>query len=71
MFKINLRKLLFDRELNQSDLHRMTGVRYNTINAYYHGYVKRMNVTDLVKICDALKCPLSELIGYEPGDKDN
>lgn len=71
MIKINLRQLLFDREMSQADLWRLTGgkktgVRYNTINAYYHGYVKRMNVKDLVKICDALGCELKDLIEYTP-----
>jgi putative transcriptional regulator len=71
MFKINLRKLLFDKELNQSDLHRKTGIRYNTINAYYHGYVKRANIADLIKICDVLECSLSELMEYDPENKNN
>lgn len=74
MIKINLRQLLFDKEMNISDLHRKTGgneggVRYNTLLAYYHGYVKRMNIKDLIKICDALNCKLSELLEYIP-DKD-
>lgn len=66
----NLRKLLFERNMNQSDLHRKTGIRYNTINAYFHGYIKRMNVEDLIKICDALNCKLSELIEYDPKIKN-
>lgn len=69
MLKIHLRKLLFDREMNQSDLHRLTGIRYNTINMYFHGFIKRMNVNDLAKICDVLECTLSELIEYTPKRK--
>lgn len=67
--KFNLKRLLFERDMKQIDLHRMTGIRYETIGAYYHGYVKRMNVKDLEKICDALQCSLYELIEYEPDKK--
>jgi putative transcriptional regulator len=66
MLKFNLKKLLFDRDMNMSDLHRKSGVRYNTINAYYHGYIKRMNVADLVKLCETLNCKLSGIIEYVP-----
>lgn len=74
MLNINLRKLLFDKDWNISDLYRATGgdidgVRYNTLLAYYHGYIKRMNVKDIVKICDALDCKLSDLIEYIPDKK--
>jgi putative transcriptional regulator len=62
--KFNLPQLLLDRKMNQSDLKRKTNIRFGTINAYYHGYIRRMNVEDIHKICDALGCDLSELIEY-------
>jgi DNA-binding Xre family transcriptional regulator len=71
MFKINVRQLASDKDWNISDLWRATGidkndrVDYNTLILYWHGYIKRMNVKDLIKICDALHCDLSELIEYE------
>lgn len=64
--KFNLKRLLFERDMNQMDLHRATGIRYETVGAYYHGYVKRMNVKDLEAICTVLNCKLSELIEFEP-----
>ena len=67
--RFNLKRLLFDRDMKQIDLHRKTGIRYETVGAYYHGYVKRMNVKDLEKICDALNCSLSDLIEYIPDKK--
>lgn len=69
MFKIHLKKLLFDRDLNQLQLHKLTGIRYNTISMYYHGFIKRINIDDLIKICDALECRLDELIEYIPNKK--
>ena len=69
MLKFNLKKLLFDRDMNMADLHRKSGVRYNTINAYFHGYIKRINVVDLIKLCKTLDCTLSDIIEYTPDKK--
>lgn len=71
MLTINLKKLLKQKEWNISDLWRATGgdesgVRYNTLLAYYHNYVKRMNVADLQKICNALDCSLSDILEITP-----
>jgi putative transcriptional regulator len=74
MLIINLRKLLFDKNWNVSDLYRATGgdedgVRYDTLLAYYHQYIKRINVKDIIKICDALGCTPGELFEYVPNKK--
>lgn len=55
--------------MKQSDLKKKTGIRSGTVNAYYHEYVQRMNVKDLIKICDCLGCSLSELLEYNPKEK--
>ena len=47
----------------------MSGVRPNTINAYYNEYAQRVNLIDLSKICDALNCELSDLMQYVPDKK--
>ena len=69
MFKIKLKELLEERDRNQRSLVLETGIRTGTINAYYHEFVKRMNVADLIKICDALNCSLDELLEYIPDKK--
>jgi DNA-binding Xre family transcriptional regulator len=74
MFKIHLRRLLSDIDWNIAELYRATGgdaggVCYNTLLAYYHEYIKRVNIVDLVKICDALDCKLSDLMEYDPNKK--
>lgn len=66
MFKFKLKELLEERDRNQRSLKLETGIRSGTINAYYHGFVKRMNVADLIKICDALDCSLDKLLEYAP-----
>lgn len=70
MLKIHLKKLLFDRDMTRADLQRLTGIRYDTLSAYYHGFIKRINTEDLIKICDVLECSLNELIEYLPENKN-
>jgi len=69
MLNIFLRKLLFDREMNQSDLQRKTGIRGATITAYYHGYISRMNKKDIEKMCVALNCKIEEFMEIIPDKK--
>lgn len=63
--KIYLHRLLGERRWNQADLARKTGIRPNTINEMYHGICERVSLEHLDKICEALDCDLSELIGRE------
>lgn len=65
MIKINLPKLLFKRKMNQAELAKRSGVRPATINAYYHGYVERMNKKDINKICNVLDCKIEELLEHK------
>lgn len=73
MFRIKVNDLLEKKDWNLSELWRRTGgkkgVRYNTLIAYRDGYIKRMNVKDLIKMCDAFGCALVELIEYIPDKK--
>jgi putative transcriptional regulator len=69
MFNIKLDILLFNKKMSQRELHRRTGIRLPTINAYYNNYIKRMNVDDLIKICNALHCDLSDLLEYKYEEK--
>ena len=63
--KIYLHRLLGERRWNQADLARKTGIRPNTINELYHDISERVSLEQLDKICEALDCDLSDLIGRE------
>lgn len=69
MFIFKLRDLLVERDMTQATFSRLVKIRKNTINAYYHGYIKRMRPEDIRKMCDYLECPLSDLIEYIPDKK--
>jgi putative transcriptional regulator len=67
VFKLTDR--LFERGMNQFTFSRIVKVNKNTVNAYYHGYAKRINVDDIEKMCEYLECSLSDLIEYIPDKK--
>lgn len=69
MIKIHLSKLLGIKRISQLELSRKANIRPNTINAYYHEYIKRINIDDLNKICEVLDCRLDELMEYIPNKK--
>lgn len=64
MIKFHLKKLLREKYMTQTDLCNLTGIRPGTINLYYHGYAKRLNVNDIDKICDVLNCNVNDLIEH-------
>jgi putative transcriptional regulator len=66
MVRIHLSKLLGERKMTQMDLFRKTKIRYETINAYYHEYAKRVNLHDINKICTVLNCKIEELMEFIP-----
>lgn len=64
MIKINLAKILDEKGITQSRLAELTGIRPGTINAYYHQFIKRMNVSDINELCKVLNCSLNDLLEY-------
>lgn len=69
MIKIHLSRILGEKKLKRSDLKRKTGIRDDTITAYYYEYIKRINKEDLDKICKALNCRIDELLEYIPDEE--
>lgn len=71
MIKFKLNILLEGKEMSQRKLSELTGIRPGTINLYYHGFVKRINMDDLDKMCSVLDCDIGDLIEYVPNIKNS
>lgn len=69
MIKILLSSQLGNRKWTQADLARKTGIRPTTISELYHELVDRVNLDHLDLICEALDCPLDELIIRVPNSQ--
>jgi putative transcriptional regulator len=66
MVRINLAILLAKKKWKQSDLCRITGIRYMTINDLYHELAEKIRFDHLETICEVLECKIDELIEIVP-----
>ncbi len=62
MIKINLKRLLAERGLNQSELSEMTGIRPSTICDLCNNNERFIKPENIDKICTSLNCGIAELI---------
>jgi DNA-binding Xre family transcriptional regulator len=64
--KIKLKDLLIARNMTQSQLAELADVRPNAISNLCRGYVDRLSIEHLEKICEALQLnDINELIQLE------
>lgn len=62
-------KLLIDKDMNKQDLMAATGISTTTITKLNKG--RNVNTDILVRICNALKCDVSDIMEIIPeGDKN-
>lgn len=62
----NLSKILGEKLLKVSDVHAETGLSKATLTSFYYQKSSDVKLSTLIKICDYLQIPLSELIEYVP-----
>ena len=56
--------LLLDKQMNKTDLRRATGISTFTIAKMNRG--DDINVSTLLRICNALKCNVGDIIDFIP-----
>lgn len=66
MIKINLRKLLSDRGMTQSELAAKTGIRPSTVCAVYNNSCAFLKLEHIEKICSVLDCEIADFIHIDP-----
>ena len=69
MVRIKLAELLAAKKWSRTDLSKITGIRFNTINDYYNEFALSIKIEHIKLICDALECSSSDLIEYTPNKK--
>lgn len=62
MIKTNLKKLLAERQMTQSELAEKAHIRPSTISTIYHGVCISVKLHNLDKICKTLNCKVSDLM---------
>ena len=57
-------KLLIDKKINKTDLRTAAALSTNTLAKL--GKDEIVDMQSLLKICDALKCSLNDIVDYTP-----
>ncbi len=65
MIRLTLNKALDKYGLTRYELAKRTGIQYQVIDNYYKNKVKRYDSYVLDRICDAIGCPISDIIEYK------
>lgn len=65
MVKLKLDKYLNQVGVTRYELAKRTEIRYPIIDKYYKNKVVRYDSFVLSKICEALKCEISDIIEYK------
>lgn len=71
MLKSNIKYRMVDNNINDvNKLMELTGISRNTLNKLYKNInLETIRLENLMKVCDALNCNLSDLIEYTPEKK--
>ncbi len=68
MIRVLLSTRLGERRWMQADLARATGIRKNNISEMYNEISRKISMDELDRICEALKCEVSDILRYEPNE---
>lgn len=63
--KVNLKKLMQERDITRNCLSKSTGTRFEVISRWCEGNVEKLDLDILARICFVLKCNVSDIIEYE------
>ena len=69
MIKIKLSDLLGKHKMTQDALARSANIRPATISKMYYEESKRLDISQLNRICTIFNCEISDLIEYIPDNK--
>ena len=62
-------KLLIDRDMNKTDLINLTGISQSTVAKLSKG--KNVNTEILDRICEKLKCDISDIVEFGEMEDEN
>ena len=62
-------KMLIDKKMNRKDLRQLAGI--STASIAKLGKGENITTDVLLKICEAMKCDITEIMGIEYTDTDN
>ena len=60
--RLKLEKTLGESGISRYELAKLTGIRHHIIDNYYKNKVVRYDSYVLARICDSLKCDISDIL---------
>ncbi len=66
MIRCHFARLLGERKLKISDVHRDTGINRGTLTRLYYETSERVEIEVLDKLCDFFSCGISDLLEHVP-----
>lgn len=70
MIRFLLSTRLGEHRWTQSDLARATNISLPQIHQRYHGYLERIPIYQLERICIAMDCQPGDLFDFVPNDSE-
>lgn len=62
---IGFRVRCAERNLKASDIHRLTGIPYNTLKNLYYERSKTIKLDDLDTLCKLFSCEVHDILRFE------
>lgn len=62
IYYVDIKPTMNKNGISQNILAKTTGLSINTIRAYYHSKVKRIDLDVISRICCALNCNISDIL---------
>ena len=62
IYYVDIKHLMDSKGLSQNILAKTTGLTINTIRAYYHSDIKRIDLDVLSRLCKALNCNVEDIV---------
>ena len=69
MIKINLRELMWEKNISAVQIQRETGIHATTISRIINGKQSNLGLETLDKLCTVLDCKIQDLITFERVNK--
>ncbi len=62
IYNVEIKEIMEKKGISQNILAKVTRLSINTIRAYYHGSIKRVDLDVLSRICCALECSVEDVL---------